>query len=36
MIDVKLNYLYYIAILETIQLWANEWIMLDKITSFKL
>ena len=35
MTDVKLNCLWYIAILEIIQQCANEWVMLNKIISVK-
>ena len=31
----KLNYWYYIAILETISLYANYWIVLNRIISAK-
>ena len=32
----KLNYWYYIAILGTIWQYANEWIVLNRITSDKV
>ena len=35
MADIKLNCYCNISIPKTIQLWANEWVMLDRIISIK-